>query len=209
MTKMRADIAATAMAFFVSLCVVVTTASAVTNGFQAFTLESARRQEAMRNPRDVAPLRVQTLDQGERTLGDFRGQWILVNFIYTRCETLCVSMGSVFARLQQRLTSEIAAQKLGLLSVSFDPEHDGPMQLAAYRARHVKSASGWILGRPAPEDLPEWLDRFGVVVIPDEWGGFAHNAAIHVVAPDGRLRAILDPEDIESAVGMVQRAANE
>ena len=202
----RAEIPATVVAFAVALTIAIATASAVTHGFQAFTLESARRLEALQSPRDVGPLRVQTLDHGERTLKEYGGRWVLVNFIYTRCETLCITLGSAFARLQQHLTSEIAAQEVQLLSVSFDPGHDGLGELAAYRARHVNSIAGWTLARPQLNELPTWLETFGVVVIPDEWGGFSHNAAIHVVAPDGRLRAILDPDDIESAVGLIQNA---
>ena len=59
-----------------------------------------------------------------------------------------------------------------LLSVSFDPAHDGADALRAYQARHTRSTLGWELVRPASADLPAWLDRFGVVVIADPWGGY-------------------------------------
>lgn len=191
-------------------CVALTTAIAVgagiTNGFESFTLESARRMEALRATRTVGHLRFEMLDHGQTSLGEFAGRWVLVDFIYTRCETLCVSLGSVYARLQQRFSKEIATGKVQLLSVSLDPEHDGASELAAYQARHVKSTSGWTMGRASRKETAAWLERFGVVAIPDGLGGFAHNAAIHVVGPDGRLRAILDWDDPEPAVRFVQNA---
>jgi protein SCO1 len=209
MRKERTEILATAMVFSLGLTIAVAVGASITDGFQAFTLESARRLEALRAPREVKHLRLETLDHGQVSLRAYADQWVLVDFIYTRCATLCSSLGSIYAQLQQRLSSEIAEGKVQLLSVSFDPEHDGPSQLAAYRARHVKSSSGWTgwtLGRPSPNDTAAWLERFGVVVVPDGLGGYAHNAAIHVIGPDGRLRAILDLDDIETSVRLVQHA---
>jgi protein SCO1 len=202
----RLETLATTAMFFLAVTIAIVVGARITDGFQSFTLESARRLEALRAPRDVEHLRLETLEQGQTSLGEFAGHWVLVDFIYTSCETLCVSLGSVYARLQQRLSAEIATGKVQLLSVSFDPEHDGPSELAAYRARHVNSASGWMLGRASPNETAAWLERFGVVAIPDGLGGFAHNAAIHVVSPDGRLRAILDWDDPEAAVRFVQNA---
>jgi protein SCO1/2 len=36
------------------------------------------------------------------------------------------------------------------------------------------------------------LKELGVVIIPDEFGGYQHNAAIHVVDRGGRVAHILD-----------------
>jgi protein SCO1/2 len=40
----------------------------------------------------------------------------------------------------------------------------------------------------------------GVVVIDDGFGGFAHNAAIHIVRADGRLVRIFDFNEPEAAL---------
>ena len=63
----------------------------------------------------------------------------------------------------------------------------------------MPDSAGWDLGTPAHAgELQSWLAAFGVVVIPDGLGGYAHNAAVHVVGPDRRLVAILDPEDVDA-----------
>ena len=41
-------------------------------------------------------------------------------------------------------------------------------------------------------DLAAWLRTFGIVVIPDGYGGYEHNAALHLVDERGRLVRILD-----------------
>lgn len=201
---MPASTLATALAFAIALATALGVGARVTDGFQAFTLESARRLEALRAPRAVTHLAFAT-PEGERVqLQRYAGQWVLVDFIYTGCQTLCTSLGSVYAQLQQRLGGEIASGHVRLLSVSFDPARDAAAQLLAYRARHSVSALGWDMARPSLEDLQDWFGSFGVVVIPDGAGGFAHNAAIHVVNPEGRLQAIANVGDTEEAIRHVR-----
>jgi protein SCO1/2 len=105
---------------------------------------------------------------------------------------------------EQRFAAELAAGDIQLLSVSFDPARDDSEALRAYRTRYTPDAHGWDLGRPVAAELARWLDAFGVVVIADELGGFAHNAAIHVVDAERKLVAIHDLTDIDG----IARSAN-
>ena len=182
-------------------------AHAATDGFSAFTLESARRLAATRTPLPVPDFSLDLTDGGRTQFGALPGRVLLVDFIYTGCPTLCTTLGSVYARLQDRLRSEIAAGEVRLLSISFDPMRDGPGELRAYRARFTRDPAGWMLGRPGEAgDLARWLDAFGVVVIPDGLGGYVHNAAVHVVGEDRRVRAILDLDDTDRIVAAVRTA---
>jgi protein SCO1/2 len=181
-------------------------AHAATDGFQAYTLESARRLAALRSPSPLPDLAVELVDGGPGRLSHVPAQVLLVDFIYTRCPTYCAALGSVYARLGERLAPEIGSGEVKLVSISFDLEHDGPGELRAYRTRYSRDAAGWEVGRPAdPRELGRWLDAFGVVVIPDEFGGYAHNAAVHIVGPGRRLVAIRDLDDIEGTVGTVRK----
>ena len=47
------------------------------------------------------------------------------------------------------------------------------------------------------------MKLFGVTVIPDEWGGFQHNAAIHVIDGDGRFSAVFDTDAVTAVVSHV------
>jgi len=179
----------------------LTLTHAATNGFRAYTLESARRLSALESPAPVPDLALELVDAGRARLSEIPGQVLLVDFIYTSCPTYCAALGSVYAQLEQRLAPEIAAGAVRLVSISFDPGRDGPGELRAYRARYSRDAVGWEIGRPvAPGDVRSWLDAFGVVVIPDELGGYTHNAAVHVVGPARKLVAILDLKDIDGTV---------
>jgi protein SCO1/2 len=176
-------------------------AHAATDGFEAFTLESARRLQALRSPIRVPNLTLDLTDGGHARFSELSGRVLLVDFIYTSCPTLCTALGSVYAQLKQRLAVEIAADDVRLVSISFDPERDSDDALRAYRARYSPDPAGWELGRPEHAgELRSWLDAFGVVVIPDGLGGFAHNAAVHVVGPERKLVAIHDLDDLEGIV---------
>lgn len=177
---------------------------AATDGFEAYTLESARRLKALRAAEPVPNLMLDLVDAGRTRASEMPARALLIDFVYTRCETYCAALGSVYAQLQERLAPEIAAGDIHLLSISFDPQHDDREQLRNYRARYSRDATGWDIGRPVSSgELSSWLAAFGVVVIPDEFGGYTHNAAIHVVDPARKLVAIHDLTDID---GIAQAA---
>ena len=177
-----------------------------TDGFRAYTSESARRIRVRETPPMVPPLPLQTASGGRTGFGALRGRWLLVDFIYTHCMTYCSVQGGEFARLQRQLAEPIASSKVALLSVSFDPAHDDPAALANYQRLHGDNGAGWIAARPADHaDLVALMHVFGVVAVPDGLGGFVHNAAIAVVDPTGRLVALLDWDDPRAAARYVSR----
>jgi protein SCO1 len=179
--------------------------NAATDGFEAFTTEAARRLAVRRNPvaLPVAALQVQS---GARIdFGSLRGKWLLVDFIYTRCPTYCLTLGSEFAQLQDRLAGSIGQGEVELLSISFDPDHDTPPQLAAYLQRSRDRGRGWLAARPLGPDRLALERAFAVTVIADGSGGYIHNAAIHLVDPQGRLVEIFDLGDPASVAQAVLR----
>jgi len=195
-------------AWAASLAVAVAGVAALwvaTDGLAALTTEGARRLAVVRDAPVVPPRRLQTMDGGQEVLPAGDGRASLIEFIYTSCPTICQSAGTAMAVLRDRFATAGLGAQVRLLSVSFDPEVDDVPQLASYGERHGADGSIWTIARPDPEDLPELLDTFGVTVIPDGFGGYEHNAAILVVGPDGRLRAILDVDDVAGAVAATRR----
>ncbi|MGH8137560.1 MAG: SCO family protein [Steroidobacteraceae bacterium] len=177
-----------------------------TDGFRAFTTESARRLAVLDHPVEVPSVPLETQSGARMRFGDFHGQWLLVDFIYTRCPTVCLALGGDFARLQRLLARPIAQGKMRLLSVSFDPAHDTPGELATYLRRFGDQGPGWLAARPVTADgLAELKRAFGITVIAGPYGAYIHNAAIHVVDPRGRLVEILDAGTAEAAAADLQR----
>lgn len=168
-----------------------------TDGLRAFTSESARRLAIARNPRTPPPALLETSDRQLLTLEKLHGRIVVVDFVYTNCPTVCVSLGSAFARLQTALI-ESGADDVHLLSIGFDVARDTPDALVAYGRLHLADPKRWTLARVARTgDLQPLLSAFGIVVIADEYGGFTHNAALHVVDRTGRVVRVFDTDDID------------
>lgn len=196
----------TLLASLLILAAGVATLAATTDGFRAFTSETARRIDVREHPRLLPSLPLQVADGRRVDFASLRGRWLLVDFIYTRCTTYCSVQGSELARLQTRLAGPIAGGRVSLLSISFDPARDDPEALAAYQRRSGDRGAGWIAARPTnTADLEALMRGFGVTVIPDGLGGYVHNAAIAVVDPAGRLVAILDWDATDEAARYVLR----
>lgn len=66
------------------------------------------------------------------------GVWVL-DFIFTRCTSVCPRMSQEMRKVQDRIGK---LPNVGLLSVSIDPEYDKPEVLRDY-ARRYKADSRW------------------------------------------------------------------
>jgi protein SCO1 len=177
---------------------------AATDHLQAFTSEAARRIAVRQHPIAVPSVAFETQSGARSDFANLRGKWLLVDFIYTRCPTYCVALGSEFAQLQDRLARLSGKDVVELVSISFDPAHDSPRALASYLQRAQSRGAGWIAARPVDSGGLDALERaFGITVIPDGLGGYTHNAAIHVVDPQGRLIEIVDRGQSELAARTV------
>ena len=171
--------------------------AAATDGFRAFTTETARRVSVRRHPIAIPAIALENQSGARFMFTDLRGKWLLVDFIYTQCPTYCGILGGDFARLEQQLREPIAQGKVQLLSVTFDPTRDSTAQLAGYLGRFWSPGMGWQAARPLTADgLQRLTAAFGITVIPDQLGGFTHNASIHLVDPEGRLVEIFDLGDL-------------
>lgn len=171
----------------------------VTHDFQAWTAEGARRLEVARRPVPVPDVAVQGPGQQARKLRELlaNGQDVtIVEFIYTRCQTICLSLGTLFQQMQATLQSGQAggaSQHVKLLSVSFDSGHDTPAVLGSYAQRMHADARWWRFVRvPQALETQRLLDAFQVVVVPSGPGDYEHNAALLVVDRDGRLVRVFD-----------------
>lgn len=175
---------------------------ALTAGLSSFTTESWRRADVLANPRPLPDVPMQDQTGHERSVGDLCKKILVVDFIYTKCSTVCRSQGAVSAQLATQLRAQ--AQDVQVLSISFDPSNDTPAALTKFKRTMEQVPTTWQLARPMQgKDRQALLETFGVDVISDGFGGYDHNAALHVVS-QCKLVRILNPEDIEGALKTVR-----
>lgn len=176
-----------------------------TDGARAVTTEGARRARVVMAAPPVSDADLTDHTGSAIALAAPKDGVALVEFVYTTCPTICVSAGILFSQLRDRLAAEGLAQRVHMYSISFDPGRDRPEALAIYANAHGIDGKIWKIGAPAAAALPRILSEFGVTVIPDGFGGYEHNAAIHIVDSNGRLVGIHDIDDIPAIVAAVRR----
>jgi protein SCO1/2 len=128
-------------------------------------------------------------------LGQFKGQALLVTFIYTRCPlpNFCLRMTRNFAQVNKELEANPAHYpKTHLLSVSFDPQHDTPARLRAYGATYIGSNSAeafdhWDFAVPDGPVLPELAKFFDVGITPGPDETINHSLSTTLIGPDGKV----------------------
>ena len=182
-----------------------------TAGGTAFTTETLRRAAVLQAPMavpDFVVVDAQGQVQGLRNLLGQGGRVVIVDFVYTRCTTLCLALGTVFQQLQSQIVRQGLQDRVGLLSISFDPLQDRPPELAAYAQRMQMQAAVWqLVSLRSEADRRRLLDSFGIMVVPAPLGEFEHNAALHVVSPEGRLVRILGLDESSAALAVAQSLA--
>ena len=188
-------------------------ASWLTYGFQAWTDEGARRLEVALRPIPAPAVSVQgpgLASSLPALLGEDGGVTI-VDFIYTHCETVCLTLGSSFQQLQAALQADQAtghAPKVKLLSISFDGARDDPVALQAYAQGLRADPSLWRFVRlPDAAEQQTLLNKLGVVVIPDGRGDYEHNAALLVFDARARMVRIFDLAEQQLAFNYARHLA--
>jgi protein SCO1/2 len=135
-----------------------------------------------------------TNQDGKRiSIRQFRGKVLFVTFIYTRCPfpDFCPRMSGNFAEIFKQLGTNPALADAGLLSISFDPEHDTPKVLREYgfSVAHTHEPAlfrRWEFAVPSASELPRIANFFALTVKP-EGGLITHNLSTAVVGRDGKM----------------------
>ncbi|MEO7953523.1 MAG: SCO family protein [Polaromonas sp.] len=172
----------------------------LTHDFQVWTAEGARRLEVALSPIRAPAVNIDGPETPAQALPQLLtdGRSVtLVDFVYTRCQTVCLTLGSTFQQMQATLQAagpdDAAARRVKLLSISFDGQHDEPQVLRAYATRLGADPLRWRFVRmPDAKETRRLLADFQVVFVPDGRGDFEHNAALLVIDQHGRLVRIFD-----------------
>lgn len=139
-----------------------------------------------------------------------RGHPTIVNFIFTRCDTICPMTTSHMRRLQDKTFDPGASIKL--LSLSVDPNHDTPDRLAAYASRFQADTSRWrfVTGPAATiESLVEGTFMTSMqreADRPDGVPNIAHSGHFALVDADLHIRGMYDSSDSQRLDQLVRDA---
>jgi protein SCO1/2 len=128
-------------------------------------------------------------------LAQFKGQALLVTFIYTRCPlpNFCPRVTRNFAEIEKQLGATPGVQaKTHLICVSFDPENDTPERLRAYGATYLGSDARsafehFDFAVPDKAVLGEMAKFFDVGLTNESDGTITHTLSTTLIGADGKV----------------------
>jgi protein SCO1/2 len=126
---------------------------------------------------------------------DFVGRWSFLYFGYTYCPDVCPLTLVELAKLKQRLSAELPAERVAYYLVSVDPRRDTPARLREYVAYFDPSFHG-LTGSPdtleafaraanSLFDVPENPETDNYLV--------SHSSNVVLLDPRGDVHAVLSP----------------
>ena len=145
------------------------------------------------------------------TLRQFRGQPLLLTFIYTRCPfpDYCLRMSSDFQQVLGELHKDpVVFAHSQLLSISIDPENDKPAALRNYGASYVAGIDPafhhWQFATGSPKDVRKAADFFGLAYNQKD-GQIVHSLSTVLIGKDGKVLKVYfgnnwKPEDVAADV---------
>ncbi|WP_085993275.1 SCO family protein [Oceanobacillus senegalensis] len=196
MRKNRRNVFATVISVILGLFILYVG----TDGFRAFTAESARTYRLIQE-KPIFP-KVTLEDSEDRTysFSEFAGKYVMLTFIYTSCTDVCPELEMNLAEVYNQIPNEWIGKEIIFLSISFDPERDDPATLNKYKSYFDSDGETWRMARiPNQIELDNLLEEFGVIVIPDGNGNFTHNSAFYLVDKNGVLQDVLDYTQTDEA----------
>ena len=124
-------------------------------------------------------------DGQEVELSDFRGEVVVLSFIYTRCPDVCGELNYRLQSVWEQLKQELR-QGVVLISVSFD-SHDTPEVLKRYD--ELYNVPGWQFLTGTEEQIQQVINDYGVGY-EREAGGWeiGHTTVIILIDRNGVVR---------------------
>lgn len=175
-----------------------------TEGFTAFTAETARMNALINQKPSFPEVTLEDSEERVYPFSEFEGQYVFITFIYTSCETVCLQLETNMSRVYNLIPDEYLGKDILFLSISFDPERDDPATLHEYRKSFDSDGETWRMARISDQEkLDSLLDEFGVIVIPDGYGDYAHNSAFYLVDKSGNLMDVMDYKKVDEAADKI------
>jgi protein SCO1/2 len=120
------------------------------------------------------------------SLASLKGKPLVIDFIYTSCPGPCLMETAKLANVATRLGPDLGS-KVTIVSISVDPEHDGPKQLLDYSRRQGADEKGWYFLTGGPADVDRALAGFKLSRQIEPDGSVGHMVDMMLIGPDGRL----------------------
>lgn len=123
------------------------------------------------------------------TFSEGKGKVRLVEFMFTNCPDICPATTYNMSKLQDQLKEKgLFGDKVEFVSITFDPDFDTPEVLQKYAEKFKADQNGWKFLRGDAQAVEKVTKDFGIAVMKQPDGSFAHTARMFLVDEDGNMR---------------------
>jgi protein SCO1/2 len=143
------------------------------------------------------------------SLASLKGKPVLIDFIYTSCASTCPMLTAKMAAVAHKLGPALGAD-VTIVSISLDPEHDTPAELAKYAKSQGADRPGWIFLTGPPAKIDQVLTLFNLRRTRESDGSITHSIAAFLLGPDGHQIRQYNALDVSSdaVADDIDRAGN-
>jgi len=117
------------------------------------------------------------------SLASLKGKPVLIDFIYTSCASTCPVLTAKIVAVARELGPALNA--VIIVSITLDPEHDGPAQLAVYAESQGADSNSWRFLTGKPADIDQVLAAFKLRRMRESDGSIMHSVSAFLLGPDG------------------------
>ena len=141
------------------------------------------------------------------SLASLKGKPVLIDFIYTSCGSTCPMLTAKMAGIAHALGPALGAD-VRIVSITLDPEHDSPAELAKYAKSHDADDNGWIFLTGPPAKIDQVLALFNLRRTRESDGSITHSIEAFLLGPDGHQIRQYNALDVsaDAVVADVDRA---
>ncbi len=140
--------------------------------------------------------------------------WV-ADFVYTGCSAICPMLTARMGELQARLEAEDPEGRIGLISITVDPEGDTPERLAQYASRAEAKTGRWFfLTGEASLVEATVVKGFKISMGEDPSAGeddfsIIHGGKLVLVDATGTIRGYFEPDEVDRITRFALHLADE
>ncbi|MEF3303613.1 SCO family protein [Paenibacillus sp. GYB003] len=139
--------------------------------------------------KQAADFKLEHVDGTMTGLSDDNGKVRLVYFFWSTCPDVCQPTTFELSKVQEELQkANLLGTDAVMYSISFDPARDTAEQLKTYSARFNADPKGWKFLRGDEKAVKDLALKYGVSVVKDANGNFAHQNSVALVDRSGNIR---------------------
>lgn len=167
-------------------------------GAIAYVYLGGEKEEPLPVIKEASGFELTDIDGNAVSLDNTKGKVRLLYFFFANCPDVCPPTTHMLSLVQDRLVEEgVFGDDAMILQATIDPERDTPEALKKYAENYGADLNGWKFLRGTEQQVKDIAQSYGIGVLKDEKGNFAHINAIVLIDQNNQIRRNFMSDDLQ------------